>query len=114
MLIHEAIGDQLICVFVDHGLMRQDEAEDEVVGLFRGHLNIPLVHVDAAQEFIEALAGVEDPEAKRKTIGRLFIDTLKVQVRRIASDGKGPVDFLAQGTLNTDVTRACRFPAVRR
>src|SRR6202044_1820403 len=66
VLIHEAIGDQLTCVFVDHGLLRQGEA-DEVVGLFRGHFNIPLVHVDAAEEFIEALAGVDDPEAKRKT-----------------------------------------------
>src|SRR6266436_6133335 len=66
VLIHEAIGDQLVCVFVDHGLMRQGEA-DEVVGLFRGHFNIPLVHVDASEAFIQALAGVEDPEAKRKT-----------------------------------------------
>src|SRR5580693_5981184 len=87
VLIHEAIGDQLTCVFVDHGLLRQGEAE-EVVGLFRGHFNIPLVHVDASEEFIEALAGVEDPEAKRKTIGRLFIDTFEAEARRIASDGK--------------------------
>src|SRR6516225_9256306 len=64
VLIHEAIGDQLVCVFVDHGLMRQGEG-DEVVNLFRGHFNIPLAHVDAAQEFLQALAGVEDPEAKR-------------------------------------------------
>jgi len=72
VLIHEAIGDQLTCVFVDHGLLRQGEA-DEVVSLFRGHFNIPLAHVDAADEFLQALAGVEDPEAKRKTIGKLFI-----------------------------------------
>ena len=108
VLIHEAIGDQLTCVFVDHGLMRQGEA-DEVVGLFRGHFNIPLVHVDAAQEFIEALAGVDDPEAKRKTIGRLFIDTFEAEARRIASDGKGRVDFLAQGTLYPDVIESVSF-----
>ena len=84
VLIHEAIGDQLTCVFVDHGLMRQGEA-DKVVGLFRGHFNIPLVHVDASEEFIQALAGVEDPEAKRKTIGRLFIDTFEAEARRITS-----------------------------
>jgi GMP synthase (glutamine-hydrolysing) len=108
VLIHEAIGDQLTCVFVDHGLMRQGEA-DEVVGLFRGHFNIPLVHVDAARAFIEALAGVEDPEAKRKTIGRLFIDTFEAEARRIASDGKGPVNFLAQGTLYPDVIESVSF-----
>src|SRR5580698_9877008 len=108
VLIHEAIGDQLVCVFVDHGLMRQSEA-DEVVNLFRGHFNIPLVHVDAAQEFIEALTGVDDPETKRKTIGTLFIDTFDAEARRIASDGKGPVDFLAQGTLYPDVIESVSF-----
>ena len=108
VLIHEAIGDQLVCVFVDHGLLRQGEA-DEVVNLFRGHFNIPLVHVDAAEEFIQALAGVEDPEAKRKTIGKLFIDTFEAEARRIASDGKGPVEFLAQGTLYPDVIESVSF-----
>jgi GMP synthase (glutamine-hydrolysing) len=108
VLIHEAIGDQLVCVFVDHGLLRQGEA-DEVVKLFRGHFNIPLVHVDAAQEFIEALAGVEDPEAKRKTIGKLFIDTFEAEAHRIASDGKGSVEFLAQGTLYPDVIESVSF-----
>ena len=108
MLIHEAIGDQLTCVFVDHGLMRQGEA-DEVVGLFRGHFNIPLVHVDAAEEFIGALAGLDDPEAKRKTIGRLFIDAFEAEARRIATDGKGPVEFLAQGTLYPDVIESVSF-----
>jgi GMP synthase (glutamine-hydrolysing) len=108
VLIHEAIGDQLTCVFVDHGLMRQGEA-DEVVGLFRGHFNIPLVHVDASKEFVKALAGVEDPEAKRKTIGKLFIDTFESEARRIASDGKGPVEFLAQGTLYPDVIESVSF-----
>ena len=108
VLIHEAIGDQLVCVFVDHGLMRQGEA-DEVVSLFRGHFNIPLVHVDASEEFIQALAGVDDPEAKRKTIGKLFIDTFEAEARRIASDGKGPVEFLAQGTLYPDVIESVSF-----
>ena len=108
VLIHEAIGDQLTCVFVDHGLMRQGEA-DEVVSLFRGHFNIPLVHVDAAQEFMQALAGVDDPEAKRKTIGKLFIDVFEAEARRIASDGKGPVEFLAQGTLYPDVIESVSF-----
>ena len=108
VLIHEAIGDQLTCVFVDHGLLRQGEA-DEVVNLFRGHFNIPLVHVDAAEAFIEALSGVEDPEAKRKTIGKLFIDTFDAEARRIASDGKGPVEFLAQGTLYPDVIESVSF-----
>jgi GMP synthase (glutamine-hydrolysing) len=108
VLIHEAIGDQLTCVFVDHGLMRAGEAE-EVVGLFRGHYNIPLVHVDAADTFIAALDRVEDPETKRKTIGRLFIDAFETEARRIASDGKGPVEFLAQGTLYPDVIESVSF-----
>jgi GMP synthase (glutamine-hydrolysing) len=102
VLIHEAIGEQLTCVFVDHGLMRQGEA-DEVVGLFRGHFTRPLGQVDASDAFVGALAGREDPEAKRKTIGRLFIDAFEAEARRIASDGRGPVEFLAQGTLYPDV-----------
>jgi GMP synthase (glutamine-hydrolysing) len=108
VLLHEAVGDQLSCVFVDHGLMRAGEAE-EVVGLFRGHFNIPLAHVDASDAFLGALAGVEDPEAKRKTIGRLFIDTFEAEARRIASDGRGPVEFLAQGTLYPDVIESVSF-----
>src|SRR5271163_3817485 len=108
VLIHEAIGDQLTCVFVDHGLLRQGEA-DEVVSLFRGHFNIPLAHVDAADQFLKALAGVEDPEAKRKTIGKLFIDVFDAEARRIASDGRGPVEFLAQGTLYPDVIESVSF-----
>ena len=68
VLIHEAVGDQLTCIFVDHGLLRQNEAQ-EVVSLFRGHYNIPLVHVDASERFLSALAGKTDPEEKRKTIG---------------------------------------------
>ena len=102
MLIHEAVGDRLTCVFVDHGLMREGEAK-EVVALFRGHYNIPLVHVDAADMFLEALAGVADPEQKRKTIGRLFIEVFEREAKRIGQDGKGAPEFLAQGTLYPDV-----------
>src|SRR5438045_578997 len=76
VLIHEAIGEQLTCVFVDHGLLRLGEAE-KVVALFRDSYNIPLVHVDAEGLFLEALAGVTDPELKRKTIARLFIDVFE-------------------------------------
>jgi len=97
VLIHEAIGEQLTCVFVDTGLMRRGEA-DEVVGLFRDHYNIPLIHVDASKEFLGALAGVTEPEAKRKVIGGLFIDVFDREAARI--DG---ATFLAQGTLYPDV-----------
>ena len=91
VLIHEAIGDQLTCVFVDHGLLRLGEGE-RVVALFRGHYNIPLVHVDAARIFLQALAGVDDPEDKRKTIGKLFIDVFearsgKARRRRVSRPG---------------------------
>ena len=102
-LIHEAIGDQLTCVFVDHGLMRQDEA-DEVVSLFRGAFNIPLVHVDASEKFLTALAGVSDPETKRKIIGGLFIDVFEAEARKL-----GGADFLAQGTLYPDVIESVSF-----
>ena len=108
VLIHEAIGDQLTCVFVDHGLLRLGEAE-KVVALFRGHYNIPLVHVNAADLFLNALAGVEDPEVKRKTIGKLFIDVFEAEAKKIASDGKGPAEFLAQGTLYPDVIESVSF-----
>jgi GMP synthase (glutamine-hydrolysing) len=108
VLIHEAVGDQLTCVFVDHGLMRAAEGE-EVVRLFRDHYNIPLVHVEAAPLFLGALAGVSDPEAKRKTIGRLFIETFEREAAKIASDGRGPVEFLAQGTLYPDVIESVSF-----
>ncbi|MGE7413585.1 glutamine-hydrolyzing GMP synthase, partial [Methylobacterium tarhaniae] len=97
VLIHEAIGEQLTCVFVDHGLLRQGEAE-EVVRLFRDHYNIPLVHVQASDLFLGELAGVTDPEVKRKTIGRLFIDVFEAEAKKI-----GGADFLAQGTLYPDV-----------
>jgi GMP synthase (glutamine-hydrolysing) len=97
VLIHEAIGEQLTCVFVDTGLMRLNEAE-EVVGLFRDHYNIPLVHVDAGDQFLGALEGVSDPEQKRKTIGRLFIEVFDREAAKIQG-----ADFLAQGTLYPDV-----------
>jgi GMP synthase (glutamine-hydrolysing) len=97
LLIHEAIGDQLTCIFVDTGLMRAGEAE-EVVSLFRGHYNIPLVHVDAGDLFLAGLAGVSDPERKRKIIGSAFIDVFEVEAAKV-----GGADFLAQGTLYPDV-----------
>ncbi len=87
VLIHEAIGDQLTCVFVDHGLLRKDEGKT-VVELFRHHYNIPLVHVDASKLFLGELAGVTDPEQKRKTIGRLFIDVFDAEAKKIAALGK--------------------------
>jgi GMP synthase (glutamine-hydrolysing) len=103
VLIHEAIGDQLTCVFVDHGMLRLDEAKT-VVDLFRHHYNIPLVHVDASKVFLGELAGVTDPEQKRKTIGRLFIDVFDAEAKKI-----GGADFLAQGTLYPDVIESVSF-----
>jgi GMP synthase (glutamine-hydrolysing) len=107
-LIHEAVGDQLTCVYVDHGLMRANET-DQIVSLFRGSFNIPLVPVDAADLFLGELAGVSDPETKRKTIGRLFIDVFDKEAHKIAADGKGQVAFLAQGTLYPDVIESVSF-----
>ncbi|TVR10522.1 MAG: glutamine-hydrolyzing GMP synthase [Salinarimonadaceae bacterium] len=103
VLIHEAIGEQLTCVFVDHGLMRAGEAE-EVVSLFRHAYNIPLVHVQAQELFLGALEGVSDPEVKRKTIGRLFIDVFDAEAKKV-----GGADFLAQGTLYPDVIESVSF-----
>ncbi len=103
VLVHEAIGDQLTCIFVDHGLMRLNEA-DEVVRLFRNTYNIPLVHVDASKEFLGALAGVSDPEQKRKTIGRLFIEVFEAEAKKV-----GGADFLVQGTLYPDVIESVSF-----
>jgi GMP synthase (glutamine-hydrolysing) len=97
VLIHEAIGDQLTCIFVDTGLMRAGEA-DEVVSLFRGHYNIPLVHADARELFLTRLAGVSDPERKRKIIGAAFIEVFEAEAKKI-----GGAEFLAQGTLYPDV-----------
>ncbi len=103
VLLHEAIGDQLQCVFVDHGLMRKDEGE-QVVRLFRDSYNIPLIHSDASELFLKALAGVTDPETKRKTIGSLFIDVLEKEAKTI-----GGAQFLAQGTLYPDVIESVSF-----
>ena len=103
VLIHEAIGDQLTCIFVDHGLLRMNEAE-EVVAMFRDHYNIPLVHVEAQDLFIDALEGELDPEVKRKTIGRLFIETFEAEAKKL-----GGADFLAQGTLYPDVIESVSF-----
>jgi len=103
VLIHQAIGDRLTCVFVDHGLLRQGEAE-EVVTMFRDHYNIPLIHADESERFLTALEGVADPEVKRKTIGRLFIDVFQEQAARIEG-----AEFLAQGTLYPDVIESVSF-----
>ncbi|QQS13003.1 MAG: glutamine-hydrolyzing GMP synthase [Rhodospirillales bacterium] len=103
VLLHEAIGDQLQCVFVDHGLLRMGEAE-QVVTLFRDHYNIPLIHRDASDLFLKELAGVVDPEIKRKTIGRLFIDVFDEEAKKIGGAG-----FLAQGTLYPDVIESVSF-----
>ncbi|HVE21710.1 MAG TPA: glutamine-hydrolyzing GMP synthase [Acidocella sp.] len=96
-LIHEAIGDQLTCIFVDHGLLRAGEAE-EVVRVFRDQFNITLVHRDASDLFLGQLADVTDPEQKRKIIGKLFIDVFDEEAQKL-----GGADFLAQGTLYPDV-----------
>ena len=97
LLIHQAVGDQLTCIFVDTGLLRHGEA-DQVVHMFRDRFNIPLVHRDATDLFLDGLAGISDPEAKRKTIGRLFIDVFDQEANNV-----GDVAFLAQGTLYPDV-----------
>lgn len=102
-LIHEAIGDQLTCVFVDTGLLRAGEGE-QVVTLFRDHFQVPLVHVDASDLFLGKLAGVDDPERKRKIIGATFIDVFEEEARKI-----GGADFLAQGTLYPDVIESVSF-----
>jgi GMP synthase (glutamine-hydrolysing) len=103
VLLHEAIGDQLTCIFVDHGFLRQDEAE-EVVRLFREAYNIPLVNVDASDTFIDALAGKSDPEEKRRIIGKLFIDVFEAEAKKV-----GGAAFLAQGTLYPDVIESVSF-----
>jgi len=103
ILIHEAIGDQLTCVFVDHGLLRQNEAE-QVVTMFRDNYNIKLIHADESELFLGALEGVSDPEVKRKTIGKLFIDVFQ----KYANEIEG-AEFLAQGTLYPDVIESVSF-----
>ena len=103
VLIHEAIGDQLTCVFVDHGLLRLGEAE-QVVTMFRDHYNMPLIHADEADLFLGELSGVSDPETKRKIIGRLFIDVFQKHATAV-----GGAKFLAQGTLYPDVIESVSF-----
>lgn len=103
VLIHEAIGEQLTCIFVDHGLLRKDEAKT-VVSLFKEHYHIPLVHVNAEDLFLNALNGVSDPERKRKIIGGLFIDVFEAEAKKL-----GGADFLAQGTLYPDVIESVSF-----
>ncbi len=103
VLIHEAIGDQLTCIFVDHGLLRAGEAE-EVVHTFRDRFNIRLVHRDVSAVFLAALEGVTDPEIKRKTIGRLFIEVFDAEAHKV-----GGADWLAQGTLYPDVIESVSF-----
>ncbi|MGE0280425.1 MAG: glutamine-hydrolyzing GMP synthase [Rhizobiaceae bacterium] len=103
LLIHEAVGDQLTCILVDHGLMRKDEAKN-VVAMFREHYNLPLILVDASDRFISALEGEADPEKKRKTIGRLFIEVFEDEAKKL-----GGADFLAQGTLYPDVIESVSF-----
>ncbi|MFD1329276.1 glutamine-hydrolyzing GMP synthase [Mycoplana ramosa] len=103
LLIHEAVGEQLTCILVDHGLMRKDEAAN-VVAMFREHYNLHLVHVDASDRFIGELEGVSDPETKRKIIGRLFIEVFEEEAKKL-----GGAEFLAQGTLYPDVIESVSF-----
>jgi GMP synthase (glutamine-hydrolysing) len=103
VLLHEAIGEQLTCVFVDHGLLRAGEAQ-KVLTLFRDSYNIPLVHVEAEATFLKALDGVGDPELKRKAIGKLFIDVFEAEAKKV-----GGAQFLAQGTLYPDVIESVSF-----
>ncbi|WIV52141.1 glutamine-hydrolyzing GMP synthase [Marivivens sp. LCG002] len=103
ILLHEAIGDQLTCVFVDHGLLRLNEAE-QVVAMFRDNYNLNLIHADETELFLGALEGVSDPEVKRKTIGKLFIDVFQKY-----ADGIEGAEFLAQGTLYPDVIESVSF-----
>jgi GMP synthase (glutamine-hydrolysing) len=103
LLVHEAVGERLTCVFVDTGVLRHREAA-EVVDLFRGHFNIPLVHVPAAETFLSKLAGVTDPERKRKVIGGTFIDVFEAEAKKLRG-----ARFLAQGTLYPDVIESVSF-----
>ncbi len=103
LLIHEAIGDQLTCILVDHGLMRMNEAAD-VVAMFNEHYDIKLIHVDAIDMFVDELEGESDPETKRKIIGKLFIDVFEAEAKKL-----GGAEFLAQGTLYPDVIESVSF-----
>ena len=102
LLVHKAVGDQLTCVFVDHGLLRANEAE-QVVETFGGHFQVPLVHVEAAARFLARLSGVTDPEEKRKIVGEEFIRVFEEEARKLAGSSKRDVRFLVQGTLYSDV-----------
>ena len=106
-LVHRAIADQLTCVFVDHGLLRAGEAE-QVVGTFRGAFQVPLVHVDARDRFLTRLAGVTDPEQKRRTIGEEFVRVFEEEATRL-----GEIEFLVQGTLYPDVIESGTRTAAR-
>jgi GMP synthase (glutamine-hydrolysing) len=101
LLVHRAVGDQLTCVFVDHGLMRKNEGE-QVVATFRDHFHVPLVAVDAEERFLSKLAGVTDPETKRKAIGAEFIRVFEEQAAQLAGGGED-AKYLVQGTLYSDV-----------
>ena len=103
ILIHEAIGDQLTCVFVDNGLLRHEEATD-VVNMFKNNYNIPLIHADETDLFLDELVGQSDPETKRKIIGRLFVDVFQKYANKIEN-----AEFLAQGTLYPDVIESVSF-----
>jgi len=102
LLVHRAIGDQLTCVFVDHGLMRKNEG-DQVIAAFRDNYRVPLVAVDAEDRFLAKLKGVTEPEAKRKAIGAEFIRVFEEEAAKLASEGGGGARFLVQGTLYSDV-----------
>jgi len=102
VLVHRAVGDRLTCIFVDNGLLRRHERE-EVEQLFRSHLAIPLVTARAEDRFLDRLAGVVDPERKRRIIGHTFIEVFEEEARRLRDDGRGDVEFLVQGTLYPDV-----------
>ncbi len=110
VLVHRAVGDQLTCVFVDTGCLRLGEPE-QVVETFRAHLGIPLVAVDARERFLERLAGVEDPEEKRRRIGTEFVRVFEAEAQRLQAQG-GPITFLAQGTLYPDVIESTSHDAV--
>jgi GMP synthase (glutamine-hydrolysing) len=116
LLVHKAVGDQLTCVFVDHGLLRENEAE-QVLATFSGHFRVPLVHVQAQKRFLTRLAGISDPEGKRKIVGEEFIRVFEEEARQLSSAPRpesasadsgraktlGDVRFLVQGTLYSDV-----------
>ncbi|MBW7922282.1 MAG: glutamine-hydrolyzing GMP synthase [Rubellimicrobium sp.] len=104
LLLHEAVGERLTCVLVDHGLMRQNEA-DQVTEIFRRNYNLPLTRIDAGDRFLAALAGVDDPETKRKTIGRLFIEIFEEEAKKT-----GGAEFLGQGTIYPDVIESVSIP----